>query len=171
MTSTLPCPLRRLRESDLADFQAYRALPELGRYQGWLPMPDAEALAFLRAMAEAPLFKPGAWVQLGISESPAGPLLGDIGLFLSADGTQAEVGFTLAPAAQGRGLATRAVRGALEQLWALTAARRVLGCTDARNTPSSRLLQRLGFQRVAERSAQFRGEACVEWDYRLERPL
>jgi RimJ/RimL family protein N-acetyltransferase len=82
-----------------------------------------------------------------------------------------EVGFTLAPAAQGRGLATRAVRGALEQLWALTAARHVLGCTDARNTPSSRLLQRLGFQRVAERSAQFRGEACVEWDYRLERPL
>ena len=32
--------LRRMRPEDLTAFQAYRALPELGRYQGWSPMSD-----------------------------------------------------------------------------------------------------------------------------------
>jgi hypothetical protein len=47
--------LRRLRADDLAEFQAYRRDPELGRYQGWLPVSDEEALAFLREMNAAPL--------------------------------------------------------------------------------------------------------------------
>jgi hypothetical protein len=39
--------LRRLRTSDLAAFQAYRSIPEIGRFQGWSPMSEAEAVAFL----------------------------------------------------------------------------------------------------------------------------
>ncbi len=48
--------LRRLRTSDLANFQAYRALPELGRYQGWSAMSDDAAPRFLEEMQHAPLF-------------------------------------------------------------------------------------------------------------------
>ena len=44
--------LRRLRPSDLAAFQAYRSIPELGRFQGWSPMSEAEAAAFLAETAE-----------------------------------------------------------------------------------------------------------------------
>jgi hypothetical protein len=44
--------LRRFRDSDLAAFQAYRHDPEVGRWQGWTPGPDALALDFLRRMAE-----------------------------------------------------------------------------------------------------------------------
>ena len=60
----LPCPLpgarlRRLRAEDLAAFQAYRAIPELGRYQGWTPQSDADAATFLANMAQAPMFTPG----------------------------------------------------------------------------------------------------------------
>jgi hypothetical protein len=39
--------LRRLATADLAAFQAYRTDAALGRYQGWSPMTDAEARAFL----------------------------------------------------------------------------------------------------------------------------
>jgi len=163
----LPCPLpgahlRRLRADDLDAFQAYRAIPELGRYQGWTPQSDDEALAFLRGMAEAPLFEPGQWIQLGIADAASDRLIGDVGLFLAADARSGEVGFTLEPGAQGRGLATAAVAAALRLLFASTGAQQVFATADTRNAPSLRLLLRLGFQIVETSEAVFRGEPCRE---------
>ncbi len=102
--------LRRLRPPDREAFQAYRTMPELGRYQGWSSMSDVEALEFLAKMNRAPLFTLGEWVQLGIAEAESERLVGDIGLHLSEDGGTGEVGFTLQPSVQGRGIAGRAVR-------------------------------------------------------------
>lgn len=161
--------LRRLGATDLDAFQAYRRIPELGRYQGWSPMCDAEALAFLVEMSRAPLFASGRWLQLGIAAPQAGILVGDIGLHLSDDGRTGEVGFTLQPSAQGRGVATSAVREALGILWAATAATRVLGITDARNAASVRVLERLGFDCRERREVVFKGEPCVELVYALPR--
>lgn len=161
--------LRRLHPRDLAAFQAYRSIPELGRYQGWSPMSDADALAFLDEMHRAPLFTPGQWIQLGIAEPEADALVGDIGLHLSEDGASGEVGFTLQPSAQGRGLAGRAVRAAIQLLFAATNATRVFGITDERNLPSIRLLARLGFDLVESRQVVFRGEPCTEWVHAYRR--
>lgn len=154
--------LRRLRPSDLASFQAYRSIPDVGRYQGWLPMCEAEASSFLSGMETIPLFQPGRWVQLGIAEVQTDALLGDMGLHVSADGQTGEVGVTLAPHAQGRGLATAAVREALQLLFAATPVAAIRGVTDARNERSTRLLERLGFAYREARRVVFRGEACVE---------
>jgi RimJ/RimL family protein N-acetyltransferase len=161
--------LRRLRAADRPAFQAYRAIPELGRYQGWAPMTQPEALDFLVEMNRAPLFTPGQWVQLGIAEPELDSLVGDVGLFVSADGRAGEVGFTLAPSSQGRGIAGRAVREALELLFFVTHVERVLGITDARNLQSIRLLERLGFRHVESRQTVFREEACTEHVYALQR--
>jgi ribosomal-protein-alanine N-acetyltransferase len=161
--------LRRLRPSDLAAFQAYRSIADLGRYQGWSPMSAGEALAFLADMSEAPLFTPGRWVQLGIAGSEGDQLIGDVGVFLEADGLTGEVGFTLCPAAQGRGIATAAVREAVQVLFGATCVERVRGITDSRNLASVRLLQRVGFRHVESRSAVFRGEPCAEDVYVLVR--
>ena len=161
--------LRRLRTSDLAPFQAYRSDPELGRFQGWSAMSEAEAVAFLAKMNEAALFTPGDWVQLGIAEPEADQLIGDIGIFVSADGLTGELGFTLALDAQGRGIATAAVRQALQVLFCLTSVKQVLGITDSRNVGSIRLLERVGFRRHESRSTVFRGEACIEEVYVLPR--
>lgn len=161
--------LRRMNPRDLAAFQAYRSIPELGRYQGWTPMSDTEAGNFLDEMFRAPLFTPGRWVQLGIAEPETDVLVGDIGLFLSADGTTGEVGYTLQPTSQGRGIATRAVGEALQLLFAATSITRVLGITDERNLPSSSLLERLGFAFIESRHVVFRGEPCTERVYALLR--
>jgi ribosomal-protein-alanine N-acetyltransferase len=161
--------LRRLRQSDLAAFQAYRAIPELGRFQGWSPMSEVEALAFLSAMHDAPLFTPGHWIQLGIAMSETDQLVGDIGLLLSEDGFTGNVGFTLAPAAKGRGMATAAVRQALQIFFRATAAREVQGITDSRNAASIRLLERIGFQHHETRATMFRGEPCTEHTYLISR--
>lgn len=161
--------LRRLSLDDLATFQAYRNDPEVGRYQGWSPMPDADAAAFLSEMNACTLLEPGVWCQVAIADAASDALLGDIGLLVAADSAEAEVGFTVAPAAQGRGVATAAVGAAIAWLFASTAVARVVGITDARNVRSVRVLQRIGMQRVESRQAVFRGEACVEDVYAVTR--
>lgn len=161
--------LRRMRAPDLRGFQAYRAIPELGRYQGWSPMTDAEASAFIEEMVAATLFTPGEWVQLAIAAAPSDAIIGDLGLYLSEDASSGEVGFTLAPAAQGRGIATAAVREALRLCFECTPAAIIRAVTDVRNTPSMRLLQRLDFALVDERQAEFRGEQCTERVYEYSR--
>ena len=161
--------LRRLTRADLAAFQAYRGDPELGKYQGWSPMSDEKALAFLSEMSTAPLFRPGSWTQIGIAEAPRQDLSGDIGLFLSEDGRHAEIGFTLARHAQGRGVATTAVREAIKLIFDCTSVDRVLGITDVRNSASVRLLERVGMERVEARNTVFRGEPCDEYVYAVAR--
>jgi RimJ/RimL family protein N-acetyltransferase len=154
---------------DREAFQAYRSLPELGLYQDWSPMSDAEACEFLDTMHRAALFTLGKWVQLGIADPESDALVGDIGLYLSEDGASGEVGFTLQPSAQGRGAAGLAVREALRLLFAATGVTRVLGITDERNLPSIRLLERLGFILIESRPVVFRGEPCTERVYALPR--
>jgi len=161
--------LRRLRAADLAAFQAYRTDPELGRYQGWSALSDSQALAFLEEMSGVALFRPGEWAQIGIAQPLQATLVGDIGLFLADDARHAEIGFTLARPAQGRGLATAAVREALRLVFECTGVERVLGITDARNRGSVALLERVGMRLQEERHAIFRGEACVECVYALAR--
>ena len=175
MTLVLPLAgdrvvLRRFAATDLQDFQRYRHDPQVGEYQGWTPMSDADAQRFLATMATAPLFVRGEWVQVAIADRATGALVGDIGLHLNADGTEAEIGFSMDPVAQGRGLATEAVRMALAMLFANTQVARVVAITDARNAPSIRLLERLGMQRVQTVAAMFRGEPCMEHRYSVERP-
>ena len=161
--------LRRLASDDLPEFQAYRHDPELGRYQGWSPMSDDQATAFLGEMNTAPLLNPGNWTQIAIAEPNSGLLIGDIGAFLDHDGRYAEVGFTLARHAQGRGVATAAVREAISLIFAATEVDRVFGITDARNAASVRLLERVGMRRTETTSAVFRGEHCVEYVYAVLR--
>lgn len=161
--------LRRLSTADLADFQAYRHDEELGRYQGWLPTPDEQASAFLAEMNLAPFPNPGHWVQIGIAEPGYQRLIGDIGVFLDLDANRAEIGFTLARIAQGRGVATAAVRRVVDLIFKCSTAERVIGITDARNLPSVRLMERIGMRRTETRKAVFRGDACVEHTYAVTR--
>jgi [ribosomal protein S5]-alanine N-acetyltransferase len=161
--------LRRLAAADLAAFHAYRQDVDVGRYQGWSPMSESEALAFIAEMSSIPLFQPGEWAQLAIARAEDDSLVGDLGLFVSASGEEAEVGFTLAPAAQGHGYGSEAVAEAIALLFEETAVQRVLGVTDARNAPSVRLLERVGMQRIESRAVVFRGEPCTEWVYARHR--
>lgn len=163
--------LRRLAVADLPRFQAYRNDAETGRWQGWQPMDDAAALAFLHEMSTSPFGTPGRWFQLAIAERDSDALIGDIGVQLHGCGGQvAELGFTLAPPAQGRGLATEAVQALVSWLLAHSAAQRVVAVADTRNAASLRLLQRLGMRPFATLPALFRGQPCLEqhWVMRQE---
>ncbi len=132
-------------------------------------MSESDSLKFLDEVSQAPLFVAGHWVQLGIADTASDRLVGDIGMYLSEDGSSAEVGFTLEPSAQGRGIAGSAVREALHLMFCATGVARILGVTDERNLPSVRLLERLGFEFIESRRVVFRGEPCTELVYALPR--
>jgi RimJ/RimL family protein N-acetyltransferase len=165
--STERVTLRRLCRDDLSEFQAYRLDPVVGQYQGWSPMSDAHALSFLDEMNVAPALAPGEWFQLGIADRQSGILIGDIGVRISADGREAEIGFTLGRRHQGQGLAREAVGEVVALIFEVTEVRRVVAITDARNDAARKLLSSLRMAHVGRQEAIFRGEPCVEDTFSL----
>ena len=125
-----------------------RRVSSTGRHRRW-PV----SLASVRCLADSQL------------------LIGDIGLFLANDGSQAEIGFTLRRESQGQGMAIAAVCDAIEFLFEQTDVQRVIAITDARNLPSVRLLERVGMRKIETRAATFRDQPCIEHVYALSRPV
>jgi [ribosomal protein S5]-alanine N-acetyltransferase len=162
--------VRRLRlVDDLPAFAAYRADPELARYQAWSPMTNKQASGFLESMSGDRVPQFGAWTQLAIADLRTDHLLGDMGLYVDVLGHLAEIGFTLSRAAQGRGFAADAVRILTKYLFSATEVTTIRAITDQRNIASIRLLTRAGFREVGEQEAEFKGERCIELTYEKRR--
>jgi RimJ/RimL family protein N-acetyltransferase len=139
--------LRRFRPTDAEALAAYRADPEVARYQSWsADYPLDKARYAIASMAAADPAQPG-WFQYAVELTAEKALIGDVGVNLHDNLRQAEIGYTLAKRRQGHGYATEAVRMVLEHLFKVQGLHRVSAQCDARNTPSARLLERTGFQR------------------------
>lgn len=161
--------LRRLVLADLPAFQAYRHDAIVGRYQGWEPLSDRDAAQFITEMSGVALFPHGQWIQLGIADCRTDRLIGDLGVCVAKDGTSAEIGFTLASAAQGMGFGTEAVKAAIRLTFDRAPVAQIVAVTDARNLPAQRLLERVDMRRVDTVAAMFRGQPCVEYVYAITR--
>ena len=159
--------LRPLRAGDLEAFHGYRSDHDVSRYQGWLPMSKADAAAFIQSMDNVKAAASGGWIQLGIALEGSDLLVGDVGLFVSETGDWAEIGISLASAYQGNGLASEALELLIALVFGHTPCQAIRGVADARNLPSRRLVERLGFVPASEADAVVRGESCVEITYVL----
>ncbi|RKR74524.1 GNAT family N-acetyltransferase [Frondihabitans australicus] len=151
----MPFPLEtdRLTIAPLAHthaeaFVAYRRDPEVARYQSWgtdYSLDDATRL--IDGQHDGRLPMPGHWLQLAVQDRRSAELLGDLALHRSPDQPDTfEIGMTLAPAAQHRGIAFEAVEALLEFVFEQEHAHRVTAFCDSRNAPVARLLTRLGFR-------------------------
>jgi aminoglycoside 6'-N-acetyltransferase len=144
MITTARLELRRFRPEDAEAFAAYRSIPEVARYQSWdAPFSLADAGTTVAGFATGDPVAPG-WFQYAIDLD--GQLIGDLGLNTFDNLMQADLGFTLAPAYQGKGYATEAVSALLEQLFTERDLHRVSAECDARNLASARFLRRVGFR-------------------------
>ena len=162
--------VRRFRVDDIDDFQSYRSDLDVGRYQGWNALRREDAELFLAKMGAAGFGRMGEWLQIAIADRATDALLGDIGIhLLDTAPRSAEIGFTIARSAQGRGLGLEAVSAAVTLLFEASEALRIEAVTDARNLPSIKLLERLGMRKERTQSAIFKGEPCEEIVYVLER--
>jgi len=137
--------LRALGPADAVAFASYRSDPAVARYQDWeVPFRDRAAGDLIAAQADLTGPTAGRWIQVGIEHE--GRLAGDLAIGLDPSGGLATLGYTMRTDHQGRGLALEAVGTAVDRLFARTAVHRVGATLDPDNTPSARLLERLGFR-------------------------
>jgi RimJ/RimL family protein N-acetyltransferase len=148
-----------LTAPDAAALFAYRSRPDVFRFQSWEPSRLVDAEDFLARLTDVEFNTPGTWFQLAVRLRESGVLVGDLGVHFLEDGAQVEIGFTLAPEAQGSGLGTEAVTGLLDYLFGSLGKHRVFASVDPRNEASVRLLRRVGMREEAHfvESLQFKG--------------
>jgi RimJ/RimL family protein N-acetyltransferase len=141
--------LRRGVEGDVEATFAFRRLPEVYAWLGSAATDvesyrdhflDPDRMRHLlvlehegRVVGDAMLKVIDAWSQTEVRDQAAG--------------TEAELGWSLDPTYQGRGLATEAVRALLGLAFGPLGLRRVVAHCFADNEPSWRLMERLGMRR------------------------
>lgn len=109
------------------------------------------------------------WGSLFFIESHARTLVG-FGGFKgppSSDGV-VEIGYAIAPAFRGQGLATDAVAQMVQRAFADTTIRAVDAHTLGHANPSTRVLEKSGFEKVADLNDPDEG---LIWQWRRERPV
>lgn len=163
--------LRGVRESDFDDFYALHADPRVMRYwsfPAWTH-PDQARDAFASACAARDPARHLCWAI----DAGDGRLAGTVTLYAIEPGQRrACLGYALAPARWGRGLAGEAVGRALAHAFGPLALHRMEADIDPRNTASCRLVERLGFQRegLLRERWHVAGEICDTALYGLIAP-
>jgi RimJ/RimL family protein N-acetyltransferase len=138
--------LRRFEACDLAAFHAYHSLPETARF---LP---GEAKSYTQSMASVGKYanfvfeKEGDWICLAIEAVDSPGLLGEIVLKWLPGCGQAEIGWSLAPEARGKGIATEAAAALLQLGFEELNFHRINAKLDALNSASAALCERLGMR-------------------------
>ena len=77
--------VRRFKDSDLEPFLAYRADPDVARYQDWEDYSRADAEKFFERVGSMNPNVPGEWFQCAVEIKATGEMIGDMGLLTLAD--------------------------------------------------------------------------------------
>ncbi len=152
----------------LADLPGFAALVGDAETMAFIGGPLAPEAAWQRLQARA-----GSWLMLGfgmwmVREAGSDALIGEVGFLdgkragVQGIGPDPEMGWALAPAAQGRGLGREAVAAALG--WGAQRFTRTVAMIDPAHDRSIRLAEALGFIRFAD--ATYLGHARGLWDHR-----
>lgn len=135
--------LRPLSIEDAATLFFYRSKPEVGKFQLWKPEKIADAISFInKAKFQTKLIN-HQWNQFAICLGINKEMVGDIGLLLNDH--KAEIGFTIDPHFQRKGLAFDAVTGLIIYLFDKHIVDMIVAYTDPENAPSIMLLKKMGF--------------------------
>jgi len=152
--------VRPAKSGDEKAIYSYRSDFNENKYQGWHPDSVEEVREHIETNLSQNIDVTDMWLQFAIIIISENKLIGDIGVNLSADKMQAEVGCTLDKAFQGKGYATEALGAMVDYLFLTLKKHRITASIDPRNTDSIRMVERLGFKKEAHfrESLFIRGE-------------
>lgn len=138
--------LRPIQPSDANALFAIQSNPAVMRYWSHPAWTDIEQ-AHAQVLDDVQAMRAGRLLKLGIRDQADAPLLGicTVSAF-DAEAGRAEIGYHLAPQAQGRGYMDEALRCLLAYLFDARGLRRLEAEIDPRNLSSAAVLTRLGFQ-------------------------
>lgn len=148
---------------DWAFFLELRRDPAIMRF-----MAEVASEAQIRILFEDRLADANAFIIRDAQQRP----VGDIGLGISsANDEEADVGYSVAPAAQGQGVASQALRAMCELAFTQREIQALNAWVLAENQGSVRVLEKRGFRKtqVLEKAYLLRGEYYDDWVFRLER--
>jgi len=162
--------LRRFADADLEPFLAYLNDPLVARYQSWESYTEEQARAVIEQQKNRSPGQPGQWFTFALELKETGTLVGHVALRTSDD-RQAEMGFTVARAFHGKGLAREAATRVLDYAFAELNLHRVTAITDCENEKSAALLERLGMRREGHliENIWFKGRWGSEYLYAILR--
>lgn len=171
--------LRRFETADLDAYYDYQKLPETARYLYGEARSYAQCMARIGGYVEAPFNGPGDWATFAVARQDQPGLIGELALKWNSGGKPegptpqrfGEIGWTMAPAARGKGYATEAAQAVLELALDRLDFYRVEARLDARNTASAAICERLGMQRegVLRNNMYLKGEWTSEAVYAVVR--
>jgi RimJ/RimL family protein N-acetyltransferase len=160
--------LRRFREEDLEPFLTYRNQPEVARYQSWIRWSRDQGVEFIREQRQVDPGDLGRWFQYAMELKETGELIGDCGLCVKvATPKTAEIGFSVAPEHQRRGLATEAVEAIVEHAVRELGVQRIIAVAMRDNDRSATLLRRLGLRHGPPERVWFKGQWNEELRFAL----
>ncbi len=160
---------RQFLPADVDAFVAYRADPDVARFQSWSDYTVEQGRALIESMTDVTPGAPGQWYQFAL-ENADGALVGDVALHVNeSEPSEAEFGFTLASAHQRNGYGAEAVKGLLDYAFGSLRLRRLIAITDDRNAPAAALLERVGLRREAHfvENIFFKGEWGSEFAFAI----
>jgi RimJ/RimL family protein N-acetyltransferase len=162
--------LRRFADADLEPFLAYLNDPLVARYQSWESYTEEQARAVIEQQKNRSPGEPAQWFTFALELKETGALVGHVALRMTED-RQAEIGFTMARAFHGKGLACEAATRVLDYAFTELNLHRVTAVTDCENEKSAALLERLGMRREGHfiQNIWFKGRWGSEYLYAVLR--
>ena len=145
--------------------------PDVVRYLYEDVVERADMTTHLQRYIGAELPADGQWLSLAIDDG--GTFVGQASVcYRSAEHRQAEIGYILVPSANGNGYATEASARMMQLAFEELGVHRVVGRIEARNSPSERVLQRLGMRKEAHliQNERVKGEWNDEIIYAITEP-
>lgn len=169
--------LRRFVAADLPAYYDHQRLPETVRYLLCEPRSYTECMTRVGMFADSKFEKEGDWATFAIQLKDNSELLGQIALKWGSGGGESarqlvgELGWSLAPGAQGHGYATEAAAAVLELAVRTLGFHRLEARLDVRNDASAAVCERLGMQRegVLRDNMYLKGEWTSEAIYAVVR--
>lgn len=168
---TLDTPRLRLRELAEADHVAtnvWESDPEVVRFMSCDVCSLADSLEYIQSVRLESDADPRLLFELGVERRDGGQLIGRVGLRVTRPAHRdGEVWFVFRRDCHGHGFALEAVRALVDYGFRTVGLHRIAGDCDPRNTPSARLMEKLGMRREAHLRENWwlKGEWCDSWIY------
>jgi RimJ/RimL family protein N-acetyltransferase len=160
--------IRPVSISDAEALFLYRSEPETAAHLSKEPKTVQDVVSFIEQCASS-LNQAETWFQVVVLEKEGNQIIGDIGLHFLADENIMEIGYTLGKNHRGRGYASEAVKRVVQFAFETLNKKEIIASVDPNNTPSIKLLERIGFHKKSHsvKSLFFKGEWVDDVVYAL----
>lgn len=164
--------LRPPRAADAVHLAARRSDPEVAEYQNWVaPYPLEHAEAMIAELMELDGPTDDAWWMVSLADPSDVEVFGDLVVHLTQQGRTAEIGYTLARDAWGKGYAVEATTVLVEYLFETMDVTRIEAMLHPDNPASAMVLERVGllFEGHTRSSFWLGDENSDDWIYGMIR--